>query len=96
MIEFISAHLSRIIAFMTIFEFEFVLIYRRRYLLNDNKVNTVVMVLSCLVFIDAFIYTVMTYSNPQTGSIPGYIRLGVHTAAIVFFLVFYLVKNKAE
>lgn len=97
MSDFILSNLSKIIAVIALFEFEFVLIYRRRYLKNNTKPNTVMMVISILVFMDAFIYTVFSFSNPNVGSpVAGLIRFTAHCIAVVFFAVFYLVKDKAE
>lgn len=94
MLDFFAANFSRVIAFLTIIEFELVLTYRRRYLLNSTKVNTAVMAVSSLIFMDAFIYTVRTYSHPQAVSVPGIIRLSVHLVVIVFLFAFYILKQK--
>lgn len=94
MLDFLAANFSRVIAFLTIIEFELVLTYRRRYLLNSTKVNTAVMAVSSLIFMDAFIYTVRTYSHPQAVSVPGIIRLSVHLVVIVFLFAFYILKQK--
>lgn len=96
MLQFLAANFSRVIAFLTIIEFELVLTYRRRYLLNNTKINTAVMAVSALVFMDAFIYTVRTYSHPQSVSVPGLIRLSVHLVVIVFLFIFYFVKQNEK
>lgn len=98
MSELIIANLSKIIAIIAIFEFEFVLIYRRRYLKKDNRTNFIVMIASIVVFMDAFIYTVFAFSNVTLFASPvaGMARFIFHCAAVIFFMGFYIVKTKAE
>ena len=98
MSELIINNLGKIIAVIAIFEFEFVLIYRRRYLKKDTRPNFILMVLSVVVFMDAFLYTVLSFSNITLFVIPAaaLIRFTLHCIALVFFMGYYLVKAKTE
>ena len=98
MSDLIINNLGKIIAVIAIFEFEFVLIYRRRYLKKDTRPNFILMVMSIVIFMDAFLYTVLSFSNISLFTMPmaGLIRFAIHCIALVFFMGYYFVTAKTE
>ena len=98
MTELIMSNLNIIVAVFALLELEFVLIFRRRYLKDNSKANLTVLLISIVLFLDGFIFTILAFRNPSgvsMGSI-GSIRPIVHAIVLAGLIGFYAYKNKTE
>ena len=98
MAELIMSNLNFIVAVFALLELEFVLIFRRRYLKDNSRVNLTVLLISIVLFLDGFIFTILAFRNPagvSAGSI-GSVRPVIHAVILAGLIGFYAYKNKTE
>ena len=93
--DFIVSNFDKIIAVFCILEFEFVLIYRRRYLKDSSRTNLMFMLLTILLFADSFIFTIVSFQKAGS-STDIMLRLIVHTIFVPVLIIYYAYRRKAE
>lgn len=94
--DFILTNMDKIIAVFCILEFEFVLIYRRRYLKEDSRINLIFMLLTIVLFTDSFFFTIKSFSTMGLPSALGIVRIFIHAVATPFLIGFYVYKKKVS
>jgi hypothetical protein len=93
--DFILTNMDKIIAVFCILEFEFVLVYRRRYLKEDSRINLIFMLLTIVLFTDSFFFTIRSFSTTGLPAVVGLVRIFIHAVFTPFLIGFYLYKKKA-